>query len=86
MRKLGYGHWQGDRRRFFQQPHTEHIGAVIANLERTISKFNRMGFTSNVGDPGVQMMRRFVAKIDEAKSPEPRCEDLKVCSIHHSSQ
>jgi hypothetical protein len=75
---------------FFKQPDTEHISAVLANAEGTISKFNRMGFISNFGDCDIQMIRRglayqggvspqfFVAKVNEANYAESWCEGLEM--------
>jgi hypothetical protein len=76
---------------FFKQSGTEHISAVIANPEGTISKFNRMGFISNFGDRDIHMMRRglayqgetspqlfVVTEIDSDKYSESWCEGLEV--------
>ncbi len=42
---------------FFSQPNTEHVSAVLANSEGTISKFNRMGFLAGFGDRTLKMIR-----------------------------
>jgi hypothetical protein len=75
---------------FFRQPETEHISAVLANPEGTISKFNRLGFVSNFGDRDIHMIRRglafqgaaspqlFVSQINDAKYSECWCEGIEV--------
>jgi len=75
---------------FFKQAGSEHVSAVLANPEGTISKFNRMGFISKFGGRDVHMMRRglayqggtspqhFFREIAEAKYSESWCEGLEV--------
>jgi len=75
---------------FFNQPDTEHISAVIANPEGTISKFNRMGFIGEFGDREIHMIRRgmayqgqtspaiFVASVEDGKYTESWCQGLEV--------
>jgi hypothetical protein len=84
--------WQGKEipAGFFNQADTEQISAVLGNPEGTLSKFNRMGFISNFGDPDVHMIRRglayqggispqvFVAEIDKYRYTESWCEGLEV--------
>jgi hypothetical protein len=84
--------WQGKKipAGFFKQPEAEHISAVLANPEGTISKFNRMGFLSNFGDRDIGMIRhglayqgginpqQFTARVDDAKYAESWCDGLEV--------
>lgn len=75
---------------FFLQPDAEHISAILANPEGTISKFNRMGFLAGFGDLGIRMFRNGTCYRDslipqdfahEVHSPEyfeTWCEGLSV--------
>jgi hypothetical protein len=49
---------------FFSQPGTEHVSAVLANPEGTISKFNRMGFLAGFGDRTLKMTRTGLCYFD----------------------
>jgi hypothetical protein len=49
---------------FFSQPDTEHVSAVLANPEGTISKFNRMGFLAGFGDRTLKMTRAGLCYLD----------------------
>jgi hypothetical protein len=51
---------------FFSQPDTEHVSAVLANPEGTISKFNRMGFLAGFGDRTLKMTRAGLCYLDSA--------------------
>lgn len=44
--------------RFFEQPDTEHVSAVLFSNAGTLAKFNRMGVLAGFGDPNVTLIRK----------------------------
>jgi hypothetical protein len=42
---------------FFNQPHAQHISAVLTNSQATLNKFNRLGYLANFGDPKIDILR-----------------------------
>ena len=51
---------------FFEQPDTEHVGAVLFSNSATVSKFNRMGFLK-----GYRPKRLFLLRVGSCYNHEP---------------
>lgn len=56
--------------RFFAKDGAQHISAVIANPNGTLTKFNRMGFLAGFGDRDIQMIRTGYGYRGGSASPE----------------
>jgi hypothetical protein len=56
---------------FFFQPGTEHVSAVIANPQGTITKFNRMGYLAEFGDRRIKMIREGLRRSEPDGGSKP---------------